>query len=336
MKPAILVLGADGPVGRGVVRAALEASWPVVAVSADPHVLPEGTGQGGGLLRKVAGSVADEPSAERLVAALRRLPHPFLGVIAAMEPAGERGRLLDAPADRLQALLDRTVVPQLAAARHLLPWLASTGRNCGYVVIGGPGCRHPWAGYGHRSVAASAVGMLVRALHAEALSFAVRLQLLDVGAPLRDDTARDGNTDAPVDTVAPTHAGGRWPTALEIGRKAVCLLEHRNDARCTGAVVDYLDPRCDRPARQGAASGSGERRPGERNVESRTASSSEGEANGFPGVTPTRVTPHDGGASNQAQESDGGPCAASARWLDDVRQLLDTLIPPRSNQERSR
>ena len=39
MKPAILVLGATGTVGRATVKAAIEAGWPVVAVARDREAL---------------------------------------------------------------------------------------------------------------------------------------------------------------------------------------------------------------------------------------------------------------------------------------------------------
>ena len=135
------------------------------------------------------------------------------------------------PRTQLRACFDEAVLPHLVAARHLLPWLAESGRNCGYVVIGGPGGRHPWAGYGHRSVAAAAVRMLARVLHSEARTFAVRLQLLEVESPVRTDANEQ-------------HACKQWPCVDHIGRKALLLLEHRNDARCTEAVIDYRSEAC--------------------------------------------------------------------------------------------
>lgn len=350
MKPAILVLGADGPVGRGVVRAALDGTRPVVAVARDPLALGDlCRAHRGAPLRTLAADVSDEAPAERLVGALRKLPHPFLGVVVAMEPTGQRGRLLDAPAACLRAMLEETVVPQLVAARHLLPWLASTGRNCGYVVVGGPGSRHPWAGYAHQSVAAAALSMLARALHDEAVAHAVRLQLLDVDAPLRCDRNAP-EAGASLDGPSPSHE--RWPTAVEIGRRAVALLEHRNDARCTSAVVGYHEANCFFEATDAGARAGSIRNPARpatwpsrqampwpadaTDVESPLPQSSDFEDPAAAQRTPLPDTTAPGvDATQPSHESDGAAGDACARWSDDVRRLLASLSLPKSKQERS-
>src|SRR3546814_1724253 len=71
------------------------------------------------------------------------------------------------------------------AARHLLPLLAEHGHG-GYVLIGGPGAEHPWAGYGHYSIGAAALRMLARVLHDEARTLPVRVQLLAIDSPRCD------------------------------------------------------------------------------------------------------------------------------------------------------
>ncbi|MBS0200322.1 MAG: SDR family oxidoreductase [Proteobacteria bacterium] len=229
IKPAILILGATGTVGRAAVKAAAEAGWPVVAVARDVRGLAALEVQfPGAILRTVEASLANDAGALALIAELRKIGQPFLGVIAALACGGERGRLLDQSSDELRRSFDEAVLPHLVAARHLLPWLAESGRNCGYVMIGGPGGRNPWAGYGHRSISAAALRMLARVLHDEARTHAVRLQLLEVESPAR--TAANEK-----------HACRGWPCVDHIGRKALELLKHRNDARCTQAILT-LEP----------------------------------------------------------------------------------------------
>jgi NAD(P)-dependent dehydrogenase (short-subunit alcohol dehydrogenase family) len=337
VKPAVLVLGATGTVGSGVVRAAVEAGWPVVAVARDRQSLDELRARyPDARLRTVVGSVADDAAATALLSELRKLTRPFAGVVAALGTGNERGRLLDHPSERLRETFDDAVIPHLVAARHLLPWLAESGRNCGYVLIGGPGSRNPWAGYGHRSIAAAAVHMLARVLHAEALAYSVRLQLLEVESPVRTSDNEK-------------HACKQWPCVDHIGRKALGLLKHRNDARCTEAVVDYRSDACGKvetmwgdAARVG---GTGTTPQGD--VESASPDSSISQTDASQTDRPGRLTlkqlqapestaSHDIGP----QEMDSDASLLPSRCLQDVRKLLENFTSPQNptkkNQERTK
>lgn len=309
MKPAVLVLGATGTIGQGTVQAAVEAGWPVVAVARDHEALEQLRLQHpDAQLRILVGSVADDISATSLVSELRKLNGPFLGVIAALGTGRERGRLIDQSSSRLRATFDEAVVPHLVAARHLLPWLAESGRNCGYVVIGGPGGRYPWAGYGHRSIAAAALQMLARVLHSEARQFSVRLQLLEIESPVRTDANEK-------------HACQQWPCVSHIGRKALALLKHRNDARCTEAVVDYRSEAC-----TGRSESFDAEPQAEPHVESAPSRSSHLQA--------------DEPDEAKQQEVDSEASLLPARCLQDVRKLLETFTPSnnptKKNQERTK
>ncbi|MFC5577532.1 SDR family NAD(P)-dependent oxidoreductase [Lysobacter niabensis] len=314
MKPAVLVLGATGTVGRGVVRAAAEAGWPVVAVARDAEALQALSRQyPRANLQVLVGSVTDDAAADALVTALQKLDRPFAGVIAALGAGEERGRLLDQPADQLRHAFDDAVMPQLVAARHLLPWLAASGRNCGYVMIGGPGGRNPWAGYGHRSISAAAVRMLARVLHGEARAFAVRLQLLEVESPVRTDDNEK-------------HACKQWPCVDHIGRKALALLAHRNDARCTEAVVDYRNEACV----NGDLSGSGRVGPHDIELDCDEPGVDSDVETTLPGSSHLQMT------DSEPQEMDSTASLLPSRCLQDARKLLETFSPTRKNQERSR
>ena len=331
MKPAVLVLGATGTIGSGVVRAAVDADWPVVAVARDRQALDELRARHPpARLHTVAGSVADDAAAAALLEDLRKLDRPVAGVVAALGTGNERGRLLDHPSQRLRDTFDDAVVPHLAAARHLLPWLAESGRNCGYVLIGGPGSRNPWAGYGHRSIAAAAVRMLARVLHAEALAYSVRLQLLEVESPVRTGANE-------------RHACKDWPCVDHIGRKALALLKHRNDGRCTEAVVDYRSEACrDRNAMQGDAESRDERdvdSASPRSSTPRSDDSAEGltleQLKAPESTRPSGIAP---------QEMDSDASLLPSRCLQDVRKLLENFMSPASpqtsptkkNQERTK
>lgn len=206
----LVVLDAAGPIGSGVVAAAVAAHWPLVAVDSDPAALRAlAAAYPQAALTLLQGSARDEASATELSAALRSLDLPLGGVIAAVDGGLLRGRLLDLPVDASCRRFEAALAPQLAAARHLLPLLADGGRGAGYVLIGGPGGVHPWAGYGHPSVTEAALRMLARVLHCEARALGVRVQLLSLDTPAWG-----------------VHAGlprADWPSALDIGRHALDL-----------------------------------------------------------------------------------------------------------------
>src|SRR5207342_1600461 len=72
MKPAVLILGATGTIGRGAVKAAVESGWPVVAVARDAQALEELRRRyPDAPLQVLPGSVSDDAGAAELVAALQ-------------------------------------------------------------------------------------------------------------------------------------------------------------------------------------------------------------------------------------------------------------------------
>ena len=211
--PAVLVLGAAGDIGRGVVQALLEAGKPVLAVDADADALaalrrhhPQAP------LTTLVAAIASDAHAARLAANVRAHAEAGIaGVVASIAGRHDCARLLDQPADALRQTLDEDLMPQLFAARHLLPLLPGDAA-AGYVLIGGPGGDYPWAGYGHCSIAAAALRMMVRVLHDEAAGQGVRVQLLAMDAPVQ--------TEANV-----AQAGSAWPKAIAIGRRALAMLD---------------------------------------------------------------------------------------------------------------
>jgi NAD(P)-dependent dehydrogenase (short-subunit alcohol dehydrogenase family) len=242
MKAPLIVLGATGTVGTGVVDAALAAGRPVVAVARRVDRLQAlATRHAAADLVTVPGSVADDDAAQALAAELARLGRPPAGVVASLAGTPRRGSLLDQRADVLARALAEDVTSHLAAARQLLPLLANGDRGGSYVLVGGPGSGHPWAGYGHRSVTAAALRMLASVLHDEARRFGVRLQLLSIDTPLCTDCNR-------------RHAGPTWPGALAIGARVLDLIDRRGEVapvvRCADAMPASRQP--DSPARDEA------------------------------------------------------------------------------------
>lgn len=223
---AVLVLGATGDIGRGVAAAALARGHAVVAVDRNGDRLQALREQHRGLpMQCLSGGVSGDAEGAALATQLRALDRPLSGIVASLGGPGEAGRLLDRPAAFLRRHLDRDLLPHLAAARHLLPVLAESGRGGSYVLVGGPGSDYPWAGYGHQSVAAAALQMLARVLHDEARALQLRVQLLAIDSPVCTDPGR-------------AHACPDWPSALAVGQRALAMVE-RCDRERTQAVVHY-------------------------------------------------------------------------------------------------
>jgi NAD(P)-dependent dehydrogenase (short-subunit alcohol dehydrogenase family) len=250
MIPALLVLGATGKVGRGVVAAAVAAGRPVIAVARETRELQALRAQFPQAdLAIVRGSVADDARSARLVQALRRLQRPIDALVASICGECERGRVLDHPTDALRRMLDQNLLAHANAARHLLPLLGEGGRGGSYVLIGGPGGEQPWSGYGHRSIIAAALRMLARVLHEEARALSVRVQLLAVDSPLCTDANR-------------AHACPQWPTAEAVGRRALELVDTRGPQPAR-AIVRYATPTSSAPEHSLSASTSSAPTPGE-------------------------------------------------------------------------
>lgn len=233
IRPTIVVLGAGGAVGQGVLRAAAASGDRAVAVGGNEGDLARLRGEypGADLVARDA-TISTERDAVRLAEALRRDGRPIAGVVDAMWGGPGRGRLLDRPTHALRQALDADLLPHLAAARHLIPLLADGRRGAAYILIGGPGSDAPWSNYGYRSVTAAALRMLARVLHEEAQPFDVRVQMLLVESPVRG--ASPSACHCP-----------QWPTGDDVGRQALRLIARDFDAQPARAVVYFgrhVDP----------------------------------------------------------------------------------------------
>ena len=228
IRSPVVVLGATGIIGGAVVRAAVEAGRPVVATGPDLRQLEQlRVDHAGADVTVLATTIAADADAGRLAALLRRDGRPIAGVVDAMSGDPGRGRLIDHPTEVLRRTLDEELLPHLSAARYLIPLLAEAKRGGSYLLIGGPGSESPWANYGFRSVAASALRMVACVLHDEARSLDVRVQMLMVGKPVRGE-------------VACRYECSEWPSAAAIGRHAVHLISLRDAAGREGGVAPAL------------------------------------------------------------------------------------------------
>lgn len=227
MSGRLIVLGATGTIGSSVVGQALADGRDVIAVARDRRrlaALRRRHGRGA-RLATLSADIAADADAARLAAHIQALGDPTPGgMVVAIGGHAPRGRLLESSPDLLRQRLDEDLLPHLSVARHLMPLVARTpGATC--VLLGGPDAKQPWAGYGHRSVAAAALLMLARVLHDEARVLPLRVRMLVVDAPVR--TA--GNA---------RHACAHWPDADAVAREALDLL----DGGCGAPALVHFPP----------------------------------------------------------------------------------------------
>ena len=299
MKTAVVVLDATGVIGRGVVQAVLESGRPVVAVAHERRELEQlKASHAYAEIVGLTGSIARDADAAQLAVALRDLGRPIAGVIVPVSGQAGRGRLLDQSIEALRCQLDAELIPHLAAARHLLPLLAEARRGGSYVLIGGPGSALPWAGYGPRSVAAAALCMLARVLHDEARALPVRVQLLSVDRPVCPEARR-------------AHLCPQWPTAIEIGKRALALVDG-DEGQPPRAVVRYAQ----------ASHRTGDV---DSDLHASTLSSP-------PGQTAADLRLQESiKEMPPEQEPDSKPLRLAARCLQDARALLESIASPNPN-----
>lgn len=237
MKSAVLILDASNGIGRGVTEVALAEGRPVVAVSTDRAYLAElALRHPEPQLVAIEAAVTSDAEGAALARRLRDLGRPLSGVVIANCCEPIRGRVIDQSLADIEQRLFDDLRPQLALARHLLPLLASSGRNGGYVVIGSPGSEQPWAGYGIRSISSAANAMLIRVLHDEARQLGVRVQMLAIRRPAQTHENQD-------------KACAGWPAATDIARQALALVAQRDPQLANTPVVMFESGDAVRPAR---------------------------------------------------------------------------------------
>lgn len=210
----VIVLGATAGFGAELAAAVLESGKSVIGVGPDQAVLDSLAVRYPGRGRFVAlpGSTQEEAQAASLAVALHALPVMPLQALVNLQGPCVRGRVLDQSPQHLEDAIRARLLPQLHAARHLLPLLARSGRCARYLVVGTPYTGTPWAGYGHYSVAAAAIRMLIAVIGQESEGTPVRVQQLVIDSPVRD--ALNIHCACP-----------DWPDATDVARSAVAVLD---------------------------------------------------------------------------------------------------------------
>lgn len=134
-KRTVLVIGATGDVGQGIVRAALAAGWTVVAAGRSLARLDALFAQGReGRLHTCEGTLESEAGAEALWAGAVALAGSIDAVVVSVNAASRLAPLAQWTAPQLGDLLAANLLTHFNAAKVMLPRLPEAGA---YIGIGG-------------------------------------------------------------------------------------------------------------------------------------------------------------------------------------------------------
>ena len=212
----VLVIGATGDVGQGIVSVLLKADYRVIAASRSEERL-RGLAQKLGFpaaLRTLRGSVENEGTAAALLAAIREGGDTLDVVVTTVSAPSKSGVLLsDRSADNLTQVLRDNLITHFVAAKTFIPAIASGGV---YLSIGGGLADYVRPGFGHHSMAQAALRMMLRTLAAELSDRPVVVRELLIASMVNGESRR-------------SIAQPEWVTDLDVGEHVRAILEHPQD-----------------------------------------------------------------------------------------------------------
>lgn len=195
----ILVIGATGDVGSGIVKVLLHSGHKVIASSRRQSALEElaASLSTPGALRLQAGSVESDECAEKLAGTVGDVG----AVIVSVNFPRKSVPLIDLESDELSERVNADLITHFAAARTFLPRLPKNGV---YIGIGGGSADFILTGGIYMSMAQAALRMMYRGLAAELGASAPHLKELIVASVVNSRSTREGADPA-------------WVTDEEIG-----------------------------------------------------------------------------------------------------------------------
>ncbi len=207
----VLVIGASGDVGQGIMASLARAGCRVVAAGRNPGRLQAVIGrlELGAQVTTATGSVEDEAHAAELLARVNDVAPVLDAVVVSVNEPTRATPLFGMDTALLAGTLAANLLTHLAAARTFIPAVAEDGV---YLGIGGGMADFIAPGLGHVSVAQAGLRNLYRALAAELKERRVAIRELIVASMVNGESKR-GIADP------------RWLTELEIGDHVRAILD---------------------------------------------------------------------------------------------------------------
>jgi NAD(P)-dependent dehydrogenase (short-subunit alcohol dehydrogenase family) len=220
----VVMVGATGGVGEGLVDELLDAGANVIATSrsrAKLDALKARTGAPAAL-QLVVGELGSEEQALRLRRDVNAAAAQIDGAIASIGSWWQGLPLLDAPLEDFNAVMAERLTAHLLAAKAIIPLIRGRAGSF-YFLIGGASAEFPIANSGPVSISGAAQVMLTKVLRAEAGETPVRIQELMIWTTIAT-RAHDGKVDP------------AWITPREVARHIIALVA--NPASAKDAVVN--------------------------------------------------------------------------------------------------
>ncbi|MGD0955598.1 MAG: SDR family oxidoreductase [Candidatus Acidiferrales bacterium] len=212
----VLVIGATGDVGQGIVSVLLRSGYRVIAASRGEERL-RGLVQRLGFpaaLRTLRGSVENEATAAALLAAIREGSDSLDAVITTVSAPRKSGVLLfDRSADDLSQVLRDNLITHFVSAKTFIPAIANGGA---YLSIGGGLADFVRPGFGHHSMAQAALRMMLRTLAVELSDRPVVVRELLIASMVNGESRR-------------SIAQPEWVTDLDVGEHVRAILERPHE-----------------------------------------------------------------------------------------------------------
>ncbi len=205
----LLVIGAAGDVGQGIVSAALTSGRRVVAAGRDRNKLARIAAlHAGKPLEYVVGDIATEAGAAALWQESATRFGEVDAVVVSVNAPTRPQPLMESSAASLAQMLASNLLPHFIAAKAFIPRLAQTGLLIG---IGGGTADFIIPGLSHISVCQAAERMLYRGLWRERQAGAEVRELM-ISSMVNGVSNRD-------------RAKPQWLTDIEVGRHVCAILD---------------------------------------------------------------------------------------------------------------
>jgi NADP-dependent 3-hydroxy acid dehydrogenase YdfG len=209
----VVVVGATGAVGEGVVEALIQAGASVVATSRSREKLETLKAQIGttSVLRTVVGGFGSEQEATDLVCAIGNCVAQIDGAIASIGSWWQGPPLTGTALADFEKVMFERLTAHFLAAKSLVPLILKRPGGF-YFLIGGASAEFPIAGSGPVSISGAAQVMLTKVLRTEAKDQPIRIQELMIWT-----------------TIATRMHGGKadpaWITPGDIARHIAALID---------------------------------------------------------------------------------------------------------------